>query len=345
MKNYFSAFKRIQPVIKKPFRNLRIGLIADELTHACLVHECQVRNVTPLNYRLILKFWRPDILFVESAWHGPNKAWKFKIAAYPDHPERTNFALHRVVEYARKLGIPCVFWNKEDGVHFERFIDSAALFDIIFTVDENCVQRYRSRLGQEVRVEPLMFAVQPEIHFPSEAGYKHKRACFLGSYSHHIHDRRRQWQDMLFSTSSEIGLTVFDRNSNRKSGNYRFPEMPWVEIRNKLSHKKTAQVYRDYMVSFNVNTIEDSPTMFSRRLVEIMACGGLAVTTPAKSVSRYFSDYCHVVSSEKETRDLLHQLKEGLRPKDMEMARAGADYVHKEFTWVHRLAKVVDAVQ
>jgi spore maturation protein CgeB len=326
------------------FKNLKMALIADELTRSCLSFECQVRDITPLNYKFFLKAWKPDLLFVESAWHGRGNVWKYKIASYPDRPERTNHALRRVVAYARELGIPCVFWNKEDGVHFNRFIASASLFDHIFTVDENCIPRYQSIVGPSVTVEPLMFAVQPAIHHPSQRGYVHRQANFVGSYSWHIHDRRRQWQKVLFEGSSEVGLTVFDRNSEKSSPNYRYPEMPWLTVRPSVPHTQTAQIYRDYMVSLNVNTVEDSATMFSRRLVEILACGGLAVTTPSLSVERHFKDYCYVVSSEEQARDLFGRLKNGLTKYERSMIAAGMDYVRRQFTWAHRLEHVLKAV-
>src|SRR5678810_1496876 len=98
------GFHRITP--RGPFCNLKIGLIADELTRSCLAFECQVRDVTPLNYMYILKVWKPDLLFVESAWHGLGNAWKYKIASFPDHPERSNQVLRKVVSCARELGIP-----------------------------------------------------------------------------------------------------------------------------------------------------------------------------------------------------------------------------------------------
>ncbi|EFO8759738.1 glycosyltransferase family 1 protein, partial [Campylobacter coli] len=51
---------------------LQIALIADELTYASLKVEdgVVVKNITPLNYKLVFYFWKPDFLFVESAWHG-----------------------------------------------------------------------------------------------------------------------------------------------------------------------------------------------------------------------------------------------------------------------------------
>lgn len=276
-------------IIKKNyFSKLKLGLVADELTKSCISLETNVCNVTPLNYFLVLHFWKPDILFVESAWQGQNNAWKFKIANYPDYPKRNNKKLAKVVAYAKSLGIPTVFWNKEDGVHFERFIDSAKLFDHVFTVDENCISTYKERLPAKTTVNSMLFSAQPATHFPSKTGYKYKKACFPGSYSHHIHDERRAWQDLLFSAAKPLGVTVFDRNSQRKSDNYRYPKFDNLEVRPAVAHRQTADIYRDYMVSLNVNTVVDSPTMFSRRLVEIIACGSLAVTTPAKSVDGLF---------------------------------------------------------
>jgi spore maturation protein CgeB len=339
-----TSFCSLRALPNGPFRNLKVALIADELTRSCLALECQVRDLTPINYKFFLKFWKPDVLFVESAWQGLGNAWKYKIASYQDHPKRNNNSLRSVVSYARDLGIPCVFWNKEDGVHFDRFISSASLFDYIFTVDENCISRYRAAVGPHVAVAPLMFAAQPVIHSPSPNGYVHQRACFVGSFSWHVHDRRRKWQEILFAASSDVGLTVFDRNSGRRSSYYRYPDLPWLEVRPSVHHTRTPQIYRDYMISLNVNTVEDSGTMFSRRLIEILACAGLAVTTPALSVSRYFKDYCHTVSSLKEAQELFGRLRNGLSANDRQMIAAGAEYILKRHTWTHRLEEIMTVI-
>jgi spore maturation protein CgeB len=324
-----------------PRLDLSIGLVADELTSACLEAACRTYAVTPFNYRWVLKYRRPALLFVESAWQGRRNAWKYRIARYPDRPERNNGALARVVDHARNLGIPTVFWNKEDGVHFDRFIDSASLFDHVFTVDASCIDRYRAVLGADASVHTLMFAVQPAIHRFTGFRFKTQRANFLGSYSHHVHTRRREWQHMLFEHATrELGLTVFDRNSERRSDNYRYPSLPDMEVRPAVGHAATAQVYKDFLVSLNVNTVEDSPTMFSRRLIEILACGGIAVTTPARSVDLLFRDFCHVVRSADEARTLFARLRRGPSTEDLARAEAGARHVAQHFSWAARLEQV-----
>ncbi|MBN3789408.1 glycosyltransferase [Burkholderia sp. Ac-20353] len=324
-----------------------IALVADGLTSSSLVFDGRIIPVGPCDYRWRLAFARPDYLLVESAWSGLRDRWKYKIAAYPGHPERTNRALVRLVQAAKDRGIPTVFWNKEDSVHFERFVASAKLFDHVFTVDANAVQRYKAVMGENASVHTLMFAIQPRTHGFTGFNFKHRRANFVGSYSSENHVRRRAWQDTLFGAAcrSGLGLTVVDRNSGRKASHYRFPALDGLDVRHALRHEQTAQMYRDYVVSLNVNTVEDSPTMFSRRLVEILGCGGIAVTTPAMSVDAMFADFCHVVRNDDEARELFARLRNGPSDRDLERARAGAEHVAAHHTWQHRLQQIAEVLE
>lgn len=336
---------RINNKLESTFHALKIGLISDQLTHSSLTNEVKIISITPFNYRYSLKYKRPNLLFVESSWQGKNSRWKYKVASYPGHPKRNNQRLQKVVAYARDLGIPTIFWNKEDSVHFERFIDSAKLFDHVFTVDENAIPRYKKVMGEDASIHSLMFGVQPILHGFTGFNFKHNRANFVGSYSTHIHDKRRERQKILFeSATKSLGLTIVDRNSKRKSTNYRYPELGGMETLPAVSYKGTAQIYKDYLVSLNVNTVDDSPTMFSRRLIEIIACGGIAVTTPAESVDRLFKDYCHVVSSTEQADELFSRLRHGPSKSDLEIAEAGANYILQNHTWRHRIEEIRNVV-
>lgn len=328
---------------------MKVFLVSDALTRNSLEYEpdLYIKNITSsLQFGLVSLFDKPDFLLVESAWQGFRDKWKHKIAAYPDVPRRNNKPLRRLVQLAKDRGIPTVFWNKEDGVHFDRFIDSAKLFDHVFTVDENSIPKYKAVMGEDASVHTLMFAVQPKFHFFKGFNFKFNRANFVGSYSHHIHQRRRLWQDAMFHAASKsgLGLTVFDRNSNRKSENYRYPQMSCMNILPALPYADTAQVYRDYLVSLNVNTIEDSSTMYSRRLVEILACGGIAVTNSSLAVLELFSEYCHVVHTEEEMMELFARLKHGPSADDLDKAETGARYVAANHTWAQRLAQIAKVI-
>lgn len=324
---------------------MKIGLISDSLTYESLASQYSVYGINRFNYKLIFNLIDLDFLLVESAWSGRWNSWKYKIASYPDNEKRNNCQLKKVIDYAREVGIPCVFWNKEDGVHFNRFIDSASLFDYVFTVDQNCVSRYESILDKNAIIRVLSFPVQPKIHYPiDQLQPNEKITCFVGSYSHHIHDERRKWQDMMFQAAKPYGLTVYDRNSDRKSKNYRYPDLPWIDVRKSVSNKVTADIYRRYLVQFNVNTVTDSPTMYSRRLVEALACGSIVVTNPAVSVDKMFAEYCEVVHSREECDDVLERIFKGGGKRELERARAGADYVLREHTWEKRLKQIAETI-
>jgi spore maturation protein CgeB len=326
-------------------RQLRVAIVADPLTRACLQPECELSDVTPLNYQEVLAGFNPDFLFFESVWHGYEDSWKFKVASYPWYRFRSNNAVAKLTRYARRLGIPTVFWCKEDGIHFQRFINSAKHFDHVLTVDANCVVRYKKVLGERVSVNVLPFPVQPRFHSFTGFDFKYRGATFLGSYSHHIHGVRRAWQDMAFTSAiqSGLGLTIFDRNSNRHSGIYRYPHLPGASVLPALTHEQTGKAYKEFVVSLNVNTVTDSPSMYSRRLVEILACGGIAVTSPAQSVDLLFKDFCHVVSSPEEAFSLFERLAAvGPDERDLARARAGSEYVLSEHTWAKRLQQIVD---
>ena len=327
---------------KKP----RIALVSDELTSIAL-------NLSDIKtYRLSDKYWlwlfkvcKPSFIVVESTWRGHKDKWRYKIANYPDYPERSNVELRKLLEMADKYNIPAVFWNKEDGAHFNRFIDSASLFKYILTVDENCVQRYRSILGKSVKVGVLPFAVQPKFHYPTALPPRYNESLFVGSYSHHIHNARQQWQDMAFTAASPYGLTIVDRNSDRKSDVYRYPELLNMTIKPAVPYDKTGELFRNYSHCLNVNTVTDSPSMFSRRLIEIMACGRLAVTNPSLSVSTRFEGMCEVIDSKEQADELFAQLSRGYTKQQVEMMRYASDHVLKNYNYDQWLKHIVEFIE
>jgi len=325
---------------------LKIALISDELTRISLELEdnIQIYNITPLNYWYILKFIKPDFLFVESAWSGYKGSWKYKIASYPDVLKRNNDKLKKVIEYAKHLNIPSVFWNKEDSIHFERFVESALLCDYIFTVDITAIKWYQELTN--IPVNTLMFAIQPKIHNFSGFDYKYKKANFVGSYSKHIHPQRREWQNMFFNTlcKNDFDIDIYNRNSDRNPKIYGYPKLDCLNEKEKITYKETAQIYKDYLVSLNVNTITNSSTMFSRRLIEILACGRICITNPSMSVNNLFREYCYITNNEEELSELIKKIKiDGIK-NEKEKLKSGSEYILKYHTWKHRLEEIKNVI-
>jgi spore maturation protein CgeB len=332
------------------FGLLKVALVSDAFTTDCLSAECRVRTLTPNNYREVINDWIPDLVFVESAFHGQNGTWRYELAKQP-RLLRLNkpHAIYSLIEFAKSRGIPTIFWNKDDGAFFEAFIDVAKAFDYVFTADEKCIERYRQEVPENVPVHTLAMPYQPAFHHFTGFHFTRREACFIGSYYRRILNERRRFLDMVFDVceDTDLQLNVYDRNHDRLSRHFefRFPKMNQLHVQGKVPHRETAPIYKAHAISLNVNSVTDSQTMCSRRLLEILACGGIAVTNPSLAVERWFKDYCHVVNNREEAVELFARLRHGPDPHDMARAEAGAMYVRKHHTWTNRLAEICAIVK
>ncbi|BDZ42873.1 hypothetical protein GCM10025865_21720 [Paraoerskovia sediminicola] len=52
---------------------------------------------------------------------------------------RASTELRGITRWCRENDVPTVFWNKEDPVHFDLFVATAALFDVVFTTDVDSI--------------------------------------------------------------------------------------------------------------------------------------------------------------------------------------------------------------
>lgn len=370
------------------FGNLKIALVTDYLTSANISYECRIKCLTVKNYSSVLKEWHPDFIFIESAFHGFNWSWSYKLAKHSKIFD-VNYLKHfkKLVNLAHDLNIPTVFWNKDDGAFFKTFIEAASLCDYIYTADSSTVVRYKNHLCSRTSLEPqeistechnikenivdnasfsnsseladglkysvgnqfiglMKMAIQPRIHCFKGFNFSKKAICFAGSYYRKILDNRRLFLNDIFSACAErdVQLDIFDRNSNRISRNldFKFPKFKNINVLPKLSYEQTADAYRQYNVSLNVNSITDSETMCSRRLLEIIACGGIVVTNDSKAIKNLFKDYCVVINSKEEAMEFLPNMVLAPSKENLEKAQAGSIYVSQNFSWEKRLEQLAE---
>lgn len=62
------------------FGHLKLALVTDSFTTECLSVECQIRCLTRENYQELIDSWKPDLVFVESAFHGAEGSWRYELA-------------------------------------------------------------------------------------------------------------------------------------------------------------------------------------------------------------------------------------------------------------------------
>ena len=186
-----------------PRHDVTVGLIADEFTALALRYEWRSVPLTPTGWREQIEQSPIDLLFVESAWHGNDDAWRFQVIG----SQGPSGHLREMVTALRERGVPTVFWNKEDPAHYDEAIATAGLFDWVFTTDEAMVGRYRSDLGHD-RIGVLPFAAQPAIHNPirllDDAGRPAplRDVAFAGTYFAHKYPERRAQMEIVLGGAS-----------------------------------------------------------------------------------------------------------------------------------------------
>jgi spore maturation protein CgeB/SAM-dependent methyltransferase len=316
--------------------------ILDEFTLGCLQPTADWLLPRPDNWHGLLEKFQPTLLFVESAWNGNHQAWQYRVARSEYMP---GGELVELVEACKVKGIPTVFWNKEDPLHYEDFIQTATHFDYIFTTSVEAKPRYA--VDADVRsVDLLQFAAQEVIHNPVQSGSpRESKVCYAGSFYPNLEERSHQ-QIMLLDAASGFDLDIFDRNHSDScpESEYQFPERHQRFVRGKIQYSEIGDVYRKYRVFLNVNTIQDSDTMFSRRVFELLACGTPVVSTPSPGfVATFGPDVVWEVATEEEARHAI----ETLLNDDKEFRRrsaAGIRAVMSAHTYRHRMEQVMQAV-
>lgn len=280
-------------VLDRPPRrpDLRVAVVLDDFSRLALAPEWDQVEVTPAEWRSQVAA-RVDLLFVESAWHGNSGSWRYQLTgSKAPVPELVD-----LVEHCRSRGVPTIFWCKEDPVHFDDFLDTAALFDHVFTTDVQMVSRYRERLGHD-RVGVMAFAAQERIHNPIRPtqGHASRDIAFAGMYFAHKYPERRAQMDLLLgaadrvSSRMERGLEIFSRFDGGDP-NYQFPSPLAERVVGSLSYLQILTAYRTFKVFLNVNSVVGSPSMCARRVFEISACGTPVVSTPSPALDALFAE-------------------------------------------------------
>jgi len=310
--------------------------IMDEFTTGCFEQDVNLIQPRPDNWYALAEKYQPEFFIIESAWKGNNGSWQYRVADYANKPGQE---IAHICQYAREKGIPTLFWNKEDPVHHQKFMCSAKLVDHIFTTDANMKDSYQVKTGN-TNVHALPFAAQPALHKPAPLAGRKPRACFAGSWYGNRHAERGESIRWLLQAANRHGLDIFDRNHG--TGIFPFPEEYQAGIKGSLPYKELCDEYSRYRVFLNVNSVTESPTMFSRRVFELMACGTPVVSTYAKGIENLFeSDAVWLVHSQEEADEALRTLM----TDDAEWRRrslAGIREVFAKHTYAHRLNDIFD---
>lgn len=321
-------------------QNIKVATILDSFSYECLKYEFNIIPIEYVGWKKQLKEQKPDLLFVESAWYGNKGLWKGKITNLGIRNDKT---LVRLVEWCKKSNIPTVFWNKEDPGNFDAFIKTAKLFDYVFTTDINCISKYKRTLNHN-NIYPLPFAAQPKIHNPINRNQgKLGKVAFAGTWRDLGHGKRAYYANMLLKPAFKYGLNIYDRSINSKNPELKFPDEYTPYIIGYLPYEKILDAYKKYDVFLNVNSCEDSPTMFSRRIFEILGCGTNIISSYSLGIEEMFSNIVIICNESEDVEYYLELLLENdvLRDK---LSLLGQRKIFNSHTYKHRFEEILDKI-
>lgn len=327
-------------------REIRVAAILDEFSYNSFKYECNLLSLDPVKWREQLDSFQPDIFFCESAWSGQDsdkRPWKGRVYTSTNFKGENREALLGILEYCSDMEIPTVFWNKEDPSHYEdkihNFIDTALKFDHIFTTDVDCVQRYQEEYGHP-SVRALPFAVQPRLFNPIETGKRSSDVTFAGGwYANHLQRSEDMTKIFRSVVESGRGLKIYDRFAGSGDESHDFPSEFQEYLNPPVPNESVSEVYKESEISLTINTETKSPSMFARRIFELMACNTFVVSNYSLGVEEFFGK--NVLYLDKD-RDALQRLSQDelLRTRQVNL-----ENVLKNHTYEKRFAEVLDAAK
>ena len=331
--------QRQSPLPGQTLEQMTIGLIADQFTTDTIASAVQVVALSPQHWQEELVQQPIDALFVESAWKGNDGQWHKQVGYYSDEEFA---ALEALLAHCRAQGIPTLFWNKEDPVHFDRFRRAASLCDHVFTTDSRRIIPYLSTPDSFTQTaSSCPFYASPKIHnlLPSTRAWQNT-AAYGGTYYGSRYPERTEYMDKIMSATAALGLTIYDRQHNDPNSPYKYPGSLGTYVAGSLGYEDMIQAYKAHPFQINVNSVLDSPTMFSRRVVEAAACGAPIISGPALGMNRYLDHAGFVIKNESEAA----QAAENLLANDAyrwRIALKGARAVMRAHTTELRLVQML----
>lgn len=326
-----------------PSFNVKIACILDEFSYECFAYDCNLLQLKSMSWDKQIKEFQPDLLFVESAWYGVCKTWIGKIAC----EEKLDKTLSDLVDYCKSNNIPTVFFNKEGLVNFSYFEKSSSIFNYVFVSDENIIPNQLKACNHN-NIYPLSFAAQPKIHNSiNKNKYKLGEVAFAGGWYSDKHEKRVTDFEYIVKPALKYGLHIYDRNFHQREM-LEFIEKYWPNeysqnIVGRLDYKYMVEAYKNYTIFLNVNSVQDSSYMVSRRVYEILACKTLILTSYSKCISDNFKDYVLISKSKEETTDYLDNVLGNPSIYEKE-SKKSQRYILENHTYKNRLMEIFNIV-
>lgn len=275
-------------------KKIRFAVVCDNLTWANFHAEVDAVYLSPSTWKETMETYQPDVFFCEATWKGLKNDWEGHVFHDRTLLVDNRFALKDILCYCKRAHIPTIFWNKEDTPTFDdapySFIDTAMLFDHIFTTAIECIPKYREKGHGSVHL--MMFGYSEKLFQFQHVPIEDKTAVFLGSW-YAMHPERCMEMETMFDWILSLGLNlkIYDRVSAECLPDRQYPEKYHPYLCAGVPYEKTGEIMGKAAYVININTVKDSKTMFARRVFEAMACGRIVISNESVGMRELFPQH------------------------------------------------------
>lgn len=330
-----SLSNKIKTYKKTKVNNFKIGVIADVFTYENLDYIFDIIYVPPdfdFNKNKI------DLLFCESVWGGLDESWRDIIFDYNEKDTK----LIRIINECNKRNIPTVYYSKEDPLFFKQFRKCSNLFDLVITIAEECVVKYKEYGCKNVI--STTFLANPIIHNPIKE-VDNTILTFPGSYYNFIQNRVNVMEKILDNIN--CNFNIYDRKyQHNKATNQikkleinknkcKYPNKYDKYINPGLTYNQVVEhVYKRSRCILNINSITNSKTMFSRRVMEVAACGTNIISNNSIGMYRIFkNNICYLTEKNNYNANINLDKMSTINVKLYEL-------VHQKYTYKHLFDRI-----
>jgi len=266
------------------------GILDADLSRA-LAPDCNLIVFRPDNWQVTLEGRRPHLLLVESADHGNDGAWEYKIGTAPHADAAGLQDLHDLVGWCRANGTPTVFWFTAAASQAERYAEAAALFDHVAASEPTAAARL-TRAGDLRTSEVLVVpgGVQPSIHSPIGAAPASDTCTVLSSRTSAVA------LEPILGAAHAFGVTVYT-----PSGETTAPE--FEEIAEPAGPQALERAVALHAVYIN-GEAEGVPA----RVLEALASGVAVVSVPNPVLQNEFADTIAFARTTEEAKEAIERL-------------------------------------
>ena len=317
--------------------NINIGVVMDEFLYHSYQNTANLIYVTPKNYKEVEK--KVDFLLIVSAWKGLSGEW---VGLGNPRNKKIRKKMFEVINYFKLKNKKTVFYSKEDPTNYEYFIEIAKKCDFIFTTAIEKIPDYKKDCKTK-NVFLLEFGVNPIFNNPIAINKKRVESdvLFAGSW-YKKYPKRQKDTRMIFDGVLTAGksLKIIDRNYDRKSENYLFPIKYLKYVSPSIDHNTLQLISKLFTWCINLNSIQDSMTMFASRIFELQSMGNLVLSNYSLGVNNLFPTV-FIIFDSNEVNYILNSYEE-LELYQLQMF--GVRKVLREHTTFQRLSSMLTKI-